>query len=367
MTSIAKLWRPVRLLALIVASIMMVSLAGCGSSSESGNRVIFAVTDKALTATTASYTSVPLEMGYFGEEELDVTIQPVDTALAGVQAVATGQAFITYASIGAVAAATEQDDNIAVVGLTNGNIFRIVVPEDSPIQSIADLKGKTVGANTLTAVANLITKAALVQAGLDPEKDAEYLPVGYGAQAAEALRTDQIQAYSGYDGPNVVIGDLLGKKMRDLPTPLNDLTGTSALVVRKDSIRDEPDRVVGMLRAFFKAMVFSQENPEAAIEMHWKQFPQSKPAATDDEAALQQSIEILNKRLEITGGPGPTGKFGVQDDAAMQQTVDTFAEHGLISRRIDLKATGLIDYSLADQYNDFDADAVRKQAAEWKS
>ena len=36
--------------------------------------------------------------GYFEEEGLGVTIQPVDTALSAVQAVATGQAFMTYAS-----------------------------------------------------------------------------------------------------------------------------------------------------------------------------------------------------------------------------------------------------------------------------
>ncbi|MBK1782737.1 ABC transporter substrate-binding protein [Prauserella cavernicola] len=356
-----------RLLGAAAAVLTAATVAGCGASSESaGGGVIFAVADKSLTATTASYTSVPLRAGYFADEELDVTIQPVDTALSAVQSVATGQSFMTYASVNAVISAAGQDDGLAVVGFTNGNIFRIAVPEDSPIRTVEDLKGKTIGSSTLASISNLYGKGVLAQAGLDPEADAEYLPVGYGAQAAEAIRTDQVQAYVGYDGPNVVIGDLLGTELRPLDTPLNELTGTSALVVRKESIENEPERVTGMVRAFFKAMVFSQENPEAAIQLHWEEFPQSKPAATDEQVAREQAVEILTRRLDVTGGPGPSGEYGVQDDSAMQTTVDELARYEMVDQPVDLDASGLVDYSLAERYNDFDVEAIKQEALNWK-
>ncbi|GAA5051733.1 NitT/TauT family transport system substrate-binding protein [Thermocatellispora tengchongensis] len=360
-----------RLAAVALLTALGAALTACGGGADSATPgaepVVFTAPDKALTATTASYTSVPLQLGYFSAEKLDVTIQPVDSAPTAIQSVATGQAFMTYASLNAAIAAYQKDPGIAVVGLTNGSIFRVVVPQDSPITTAADLKGATIGSNSLAGVSTLFAKGVLKEAGLDPDKDAQYLPVGLGAQAADALRKKQIAAYAGWDGPNVVIGDLLGTTMRDIPTPLNDMTGTSALVVRKESIKQEPERVAGMVRAFYKAMVFSQTNPEAAIKLHWKQFPQSRPASdVPEETALAQAVRILKLRLDITGGKGTSGRYGVIDDAAVQKTIAAFAEHGMIPAAIDVKSSGLFDYSLAGKYNAFDEKAVEQEARQWK-
>ncbi|WP_336204025.1 ABC transporter substrate-binding protein [Nonomuraea sp. LPB2021202275-12-8] len=343
-------------------------LTACGGSDTAGGSIVFTVPDKALTATTASYTAVPIEMGYFKAERLDVTIQPVDSAPTAIQSVATGQAFMTYASLNAAVTAYGKDPGIAVVALTNGSIFRVVVPQDSAVKTAADLKGRTIGSNSMAGVSTLFAKGVLKEAGVDPESGAQYLPVGLGAQAADALRKGQVDAYAGWDGPNVVIGDLLGTTMRDVPSPLNDMTGTSALVVRKSSIKEKPERVAGMVRAFYKSMIFSQKNLEAAIKLHWKQFPQAKPASdVPEEKALEQAVKILKLRLDITGGPGSTKKYGVIDDAEVQRTIDAFAEHGMVPKSIDVQSSGLFDYSLADKYNDFDVKAVEQEAAKWKA
>ncbi|MEO3888671.1 ABC transporter substrate-binding protein [Nonomuraea sp. B5E05] len=342
-------------------------LVACGGGAGDGE-LVFTVPDKALTATTASYTSVPIQMGYFKAEGVGVTIQPVDSAPSAVQSVATGKAFMTYASLNAAITAYQKDPSIAVIGVTTGSIFRVVVPQRSPIKTADDLKGRTIGANSLAGVSALFAKGVIKEAGGDPAKDATFLPVGLGAQAADALRGKQVDAYAGWDGPNVVIGDLLGTGMRDIPSPLNDMTGTSALIVRKDSIKNEPKKVTGMARAFVKAMVFSQENPEAAIKLHWKQFPQSRPASdVPEDKALAQAVRILKLRLDITAGRGESGGYGVIDDAALQKTVATFARHGMITSPLDVKSSGLFDFSLADQYNSFDEKAVEAEARKWRA
>lgn len=355
-------------IAVVAALAAGLTACGGGGDGSGGAETVFTVPDKALTATTASYTSVPIEMGYFKSEGVDVTVQPVDSAPTAVQSVATGQAFMTYASLNAAITAYQKDPSIAVVGVTNGSIFRLVVPQDSPIKTAADLKGKTIGANTLAGVSALFGKGVVKEAGGDPAKDASFLPVGLGAQAADALRGKQVDAYAGWDGPNVVIGDLLGTTMRDIPSPLNDMTGTSALIVRKDSIKNEPKRVAGMVRAFFKAMVFSEKNPEAAIKLNWKQFPQSKPASdVPAETALAQAVRILKLRMDITGGRGSSGEYGVIDDAALQKTIATFAQHAMITAPLDVKSSGLFDFTLAKQYNTFDEKAVEQEAQKWKA
>ncbi|WP_184575880.1 ABC transporter substrate-binding protein [Lipingzhangella halophila] len=258
-----------------------------------------------------------------------------------------------------------EDDDLAVVGLTNGNIFRVVVPEDSEIHEPEDLAGATIGASSLSTVSAMNAEGLVDAAGLDADADVEYLPVGYGAQAAEAFENGDIDAYSGYDGPNVVIGDLLGTELREIPSPINDISGTSALIVRASAVENEAEHVIGLSRAFFKSTVFAEENPEAAISMHWEEFPQSRSAEMDDDEAMEQSVRILNQRLDVTGGRGDDGTFGVQDDKELQQTLDFFADVGIISEEVNVEESGLFDYSLAEEYNKFDEEAVRQEAASW--
>ena len=73
----------------------VVTLAGCSSPKAEDStaaegttqleKMTFAVTDQTLSAATASYVTVPVQLGYFADEGLDITMQPVETALAGVQ------------------------------------------------------------------------------------------------------------------------------------------------------------------------------------------------------------------------------------------------------------------------------------------
>ncbi|MQA03437.1 MAG: PhnD/SsuA/transferrin family substrate-binding protein [Streptosporangiales bacterium] len=368
--------RPRKTLQALGAACAVVVLAatasGCGSggseaSDGKSQPITFVGPDKALTAASASYTSVPLAAGYFADEGLDVKIQAVDGATSAVKGVVTGNAFMTYASLASTIAAYHRDPNIRIIGMTNGNIFEIAVPGKSSVRKPADLKGKTIGVPSFTSGSFLYTKGVVKQAGLDPERAVEFLPVGLGAQAAEALRTGKIDAYGGWDSPNLVIGDLLKTKMRVLPSPLNDVTGTSTLVVHADTLEEQPKQVAKLARAFFKAMVFSETNPEAGIGIHFEKFPESRPVGVSKKVAKDQSVRILERRLELTGGKASTGGYGKQDIAEVQDTVDAFAKYGIIEEGIDLKKVDLVDYSLAAQYNDFDVRKVRREAREHRT
>lgn len=358
--------RGVRAIGAACAALALTMTAACGGgasgSGEKTESITFVGPDKALTAASASYTSVPLATGYFTDEGLDVEIQAVDGATPAVKGVVTGNAYMTYASLASTIAAYHRDPNIRIVGMTNGNIFEIAVPKKSSALEPADLKGKTIGVPSFSSGSYLYAKGVLQQAGLDPEKDVEMLPVGLGAQAAEAFRSGKIDAYAGWDSPNLVIGDLLKTTMRVLPSPLNDVTGTSTLVVHADTLEEQPKQVAKLTRAFFKAMVFTENNPEAAIGMHWKRYPESRPGDVSKKVAKEQSVRILERRMEITGGKGSAGPYGKPTIAEVQETIDAFAKYGIIEEGIDLGETDLVDYSLVEQYNDFDVQKVEQDA-----
>ena len=57
-------------------------------------------------------------------------------------------------------------------------IYRLVVPADSPLQKVADLKGKTIGVPSLASGSVPFAKALVASVGIDPEKDVKILAVG---------------------------------------------------------------------------------------------------------------------------------------------------------------------------------------------
>ncbi|HEX7007812.1 MAG TPA: ABC transporter substrate-binding protein [Alphaproteobacteria bacterium] len=97
--------------------------------------------------------------------------------------------------------------NAAIVAASKGLDFKIVaslsresqdgsftpyaVKADSPIKTIADLKGKTVGINGYRTSIELWARAALVKGGLDPDKDVNWAVVPFPAMA-EAVKTGKV-------------------------------------------------------------------------------------------------------------------------------------------------------------------------------
>jgi ABC-type nitrate/sulfonate/bicarbonate transport system substrate-binding protein len=106
-------------------------------------------------------------------------------------AVATGTGALTAATKGVplviVLAISEEDDGIYS--------SPYVVLQNSPIQSPKDLKGKTIGLNGLRESFELGARLALLDAGLDPDRDVKWTVVSPPTMG-EALRSGKIDLAS---------------------------------------------------------------------------------------------------------------------------------------------------------------------------
>ena len=71
-------------------------------------------------------------------------------------------------------------------------LFEFVVLKDSPIKSLADLKGKKLGVGALTFGNIPLSRAMLQQSGVTWMKDVEVLPVGVGPAAWKRLTDKEI-------------------------------------------------------------------------------------------------------------------------------------------------------------------------------
>lgn len=70
-----------------------------------------------------------------------------------------------------------------------------LVLEDSGIDSMEDLAGKTIGVNSIGSAVDVIFRHALIEAGLDPESDVNFVEIGFGAMG-QALRDGRVDVGS---------------------------------------------------------------------------------------------------------------------------------------------------------------------------
>jgi len=136
----------------------------------------------------------------------------------------------------------------------------VVVPKDSPVTSLADLRGKTVSVPFGSAAHGMLLQA-LETEGLNPEQDLKLI-----SQSPEvggsSLRTGQIDAHADF----VPFGELF--PFRGFARKIFDGAQTGqptlhGIVVRSDFAQQYPEVVVAYMKAVLEANQMFRATPEA--------------------------------------------------------------------------------------------------------
>lgn len=358
-------------LAGLVAGLLVLTACGDDGGDKEGadgqklTKLVQVNADPGLGATAAFHTSVPDKLGYFEEEGLSVESRGVEGADKAAAMVQSGQADVVQAGGPAmVQFAGTKSDNLVAVYLNKSHSFRVVVPEDSDIVTAEDLKGATIGTLALAGSLYQYGRAVVSQGGLDADKDVSWLPVGLGTQAAAGFESDKIQAYAGADSFNSVIGSLLGTEMREIDVPSNTLPAFGAWLFRRETVENDPELVTGFIRATLKGMTFANENPEAALEIHWEKYPTSRPPDGDKPEVIEQWSSLIKERIDLAYyGKSEDGLFGTAAESDLLKSLEFQVDAGILPEVPDLDS--LLDLQFAEAYNDFDEDEVIAQATEY--
>ena len=234
---------------------------------------------------------VAVDMGYFAEQGLSVTLLEA-YGTTDSRMVAAGNSEIACPAAGYIMAAIEAGLPVKAFAQKDMiNIFGYGVPTDSPIKTIADLKGKkiTVG----DASWNLLSDPILKAAGLNPA-DVEYVVTGETrAQMVEQGQADAVFTWIS----EIYFWQGLGMDLRYIDG--NEiLPGTSnAFLTSLDIMKNEPELVRGYARATQKAMYFIYCNPEAALDMNLAAFP-----ALVGTMTWEAGLKTMMGRLDMTFG-----------------------------------------------------------------
>lgn len=242
------------------------------------------------------------------------------------------------------------------------NVWEFAVLADSPVKSLADLKGKKIGVGALTFGNIPLTRAMFKEMGLTAGKDYEFVPTGLGAPAFLALREGRVDALNLFDTMHTTL-ELQGTAIRRLPMPQKYVElFSNGLIAHEDAVRERSGKLVGFGRVVAKGMVACDANRPACVRAFWKAYPDKKPAG-DDAKAMARDRAQLDARFDkyIAFPAGQPNRWGSFPPGSWENVVQAMLDGGQIQTK-DFDIGALYTNALVPAINDFNAAEVVKAA-----
>lgn len=249
----------------------------------------------------------------------------------------------------------------------NANV--IVVKPDSPIKSAADLAGKRIGVRSQGDTGIVLTRTMLAELGLKDDK-CEYIAIGDGAPAGAAIDNDRVDAMVAFDTATARI-ELVGTKLRYVPlTPKFAQLGSGWLCVPRKLLKEDRKAVVALFQGIAKSTIFSNANLDAAIDLHWAVYPESKPKGRSlDEARKELNFILKDRKNSWMRRPDdPDQRMGASSLAEWKSNIEITAESSRNPKLADELGdpNRLFTNELIDDINAFDKQAVIDMARSFK-
>lgn len=276
-----------------------------------------------------SWVNVPAELqpilfprpGIARHDGVSYVVQPIHFAGGplSIAAIAKGEVDIGGLGYATIAAAIEGAgiDDLKVIGdvqqdgVPGWYSAEYMVLKDGPIHSIADLKGKILGINTVGSMLDIGERAMLLQHGLDDHKDVTIIEVASPNMKASlaAHKVDMIGAI-----PSFAADPELRAIARTLFTQSDaiGITQVSALVARGSFIAAHRAALVDFLEDYIRstrwyidpanhaaaALAVADFNKQPVSRYDWvftRHDQYRSPDAIPNVAALQRNIDTLYK------------------------------------------------------------------------
>jgi NitT/TauT family transport system substrate-binding protein len=335
------------------------AFALAGGSAFAAEKVVIAIGTSVFDASQANNTSLPFFTKCWEKEGLNVELQPTSST-AAMQAVLSGQANMVNMGPAAGVIARGKGAPLTAVYVNMRKNFQFpVVLESSPIKTIADFKGKTMGVFSYGAQMVKVFRGMAAESGLNPDTDLNIVETGVGAQAITALQTGRVDIWGTWDS-QIATAENAGLKLRRFTTPAAEkLTWGGSYFVRDDYVKSNPQAIEKTLRCIAQGSVYAIANPEAAVKAHWQIYPATKPTGIEESKAFQQALHLLNTRIEFLKLK-PGEKWGEFPHQMVAETVKFMRDTGELQADLDPKV--LYTNQFVEGINRFDAKAVEAAA-----
>ena len=164
----------------------------------------------------------------------------------------------------AITAASKGEPVVIVCGMAN-KCSALVVGKDSDIKTEADLKGKKI-AYVPGTMHHLLLLEVLKKNGLDPQKDVELMRIDF-FDMGQALAQGTVDAfYSGEPYPSMAVAEGYGRILTYPKDDENFGIINSAMIVTKDTIKNNPEMVQKLVTAHVKATEYLNGDRNAWVD-----------------------------------------------------------------------------------------------------
>jgi len=308
-----------RFFACVIAPAVALAVAATAASAEQ-----IAIGNYGSSANGMPF-GVALAKGFFKEEGADVTGLIVSQG--GGTSVRNAMSGVAYgeANPGAIAVAIQQGADLKII---SDNVLTIaefawLVKKDSPIKTIADLKGKKIGYTNPRSTSQALDILMLAKAGLKPD-DAELIKVGGFGPMIPALELGQIDVAPVTEP----LWSLNKDKFRVLITgaealpPLDNVVG----VATGEAIKTRGDFIRAVIRARRRAVKFMIEHPDESGDLIAKDFNITPEVA---RSAIRNLTKSMTQGVPYWG----EGDFHLE---GMKRIIEVQKSVGAITGDIDV-------------------------------
>jgi NitT/TauT family transport system substrate-binding protein len=327
-----------------------------------------------LDPTTAWFAAIPQAVGFYANQGLNVDVQGLSGGSASVAALVAGRA--QFATQSSEIIFTSVDTGVALKGFMceiPGDFVGLAVNESSPVTTEAELadylRGKTIGTNAIGGDPELEVKGVIKSLGLNPDTDVQFLAVGTGTPAANALKTGRVAALGLWA---MVYADFQaqGYKLRIFqPQPLPSLGFEHTTVTLQKTIDSDPDLVAAFSRAIAQSLAFLYgASPEEITKLHYKVYPNTVPQGVSLSTAIDQGITVLDSLLpylQLKQHLQPGQLLGNASDSQIEQVAQMLKTAAVIKKV--QPASAYFTRQFLASANDFDRNAIVAQGRSYKA
>lgn len=266
-----------------------------------------------------AWMNLGIPMGYYEKLGFRGEYIPTAGSAAAVQLVLTGAAEVANSGFLELISIKSKQSKLPVhmiYSQERASSYQIIVPPESPITSVKDLKGKVLGVPSLASGAVAFARGMLNREKVDP-KEVTFLPIGVGPQALAALRSKQVDAISIFIG-SIASMESMGQKFRYFTAKI----AGAGMVMRDDFVAKNRDLSGRIFQGLVLNQRIMQMNPDAVVRAFYKQYGQP----TGDQAkAFEANRHLVKRTAEVFQSPDDKLPWGLYTDQEWTALREFFA------------------------------------------
>jgi NitT/TauT family transport system substrate-binding protein len=310
--------------------------------------IIFASSQRAEAKSTLAYisdspsSSVPFwvakEMGFFKKHGLDVDMLFINGSTRGIQSLIAGDLNFTGAvGTSAINGRLAGGDIRIISSLVNTLPYYIVGKPE--IKSPEDLKGRTVATHIPGTSADFALRLALKRFGIAYDEIKAVMVGGSPARVA-AVMTGQLD-FTMVTEPGKIEAKRAGLKVIVDMAKLDIPFQFTCAVTTGQMIREQPEKVMGFVKAMAEAVHFYKNNKEEVIKIMQKYTRgQERPVLEGAYAAYDEmlvkdtypTMEGLQNTLEVQASFDPKAVNAKVEDLVDLRFVNDLKKSGFIAK-----------------------------------